>query len=298
MADIVYEYLGGLYLNITNECPCKCVFCIRDKMDTLGTAHEMWHSSAPDFDQIKDEFDTFPKKDFKEVVFCGYGEPTCEFENLVKTAKYIKDNYGFKIRVNTNGLGNLINKRDITPELCEVADIISISLNAPNAKRYLQITRNDFGIDSFENMLDFTRKCVSLNANVRMTVVDVITPQEVNECERLAKEIGVTFVAREYTQSSETENKIDVEKIAELANLNMSKDKLEKMERDMKEIVSFANELNSVDTNGVEPTAHIVPMKNVFHEDEVLDFGYTRQELLQNAKTKTEEYIYVPKSFE
>lgn len=200
MADIVYEYAGGLYLNITNECPCRCVFCIRDKMETLGTASEMWHEAAPDFEKIKAEFDSFDKKDYSEVVFCGYGEPTCAFENLIKAAKYIKERYGFKIRINTNGLGNLINKRDITKELCEVSDMISISLNAPDAKRYLQVTRNDFGIESFDEMLDFTKKCIALKANVRMTVVDVITDDEIEKCREIAEGIGAKFVSREYTE--------------------------------------------------------------------------------------------------
>ncbi len=200
MADIVYEYAGGLYLNITNECPCKCVFCIRDKMETLGSAEEMWHDTAPSFEKIKEEFDAFDKKDYSEVVFCGYGEPTCAFETLIKTAEYIKEKYGFKIRVNTNGLGNLINKRDITKELCDVADMVSISLNAPDAQRYLQVTRNDFGIDSFDAMLDFTKKCVAHNENVRMTVVDVIKPEEIEKCREIAESIGARFVSREYTQ--------------------------------------------------------------------------------------------------
>lgn len=200
MADIVYEYAGGLYLNITNECPCKCVFCIRDKIETLGTASEMWHEKQPSFEDIKAAFDGFDKTKFNEVVFCGYGEPTCAFDNLVKTAKYIKEKYGYKIRVNTNGLGNLINKRDITPELCEIADMISISLNAPDAERYLKITRNDFGIDSFDAMLDFTKKCIDKNADVRMTVVDVIKDDEVEECRKLAESIGAKFVSRQYTE--------------------------------------------------------------------------------------------------
>lgn len=199
MADIVYEYMGGLYLNLTNECPCRCVFCIRDKMDTLGSASEMWHEKAPDFEAIKNAIDAFETSKYNEVAFCGYGEPTCEFENLVKTANYVKEKYGMRVRVNTNGLGNLINKRDITPELCEVADFISISLNAPNAERYLQITRNDFGIESFDAMLDFTKKCVEKGANVRMTVVDVIEDEEIEECAKLAESLGVKFVSREYT---------------------------------------------------------------------------------------------------
>ncbi len=199
MADIVYEYAGGLYLNLTNECPCKCAFCIRDKMETLGSASEMWHETQPTFEDIKSALDSFDTSKYSEAVFCGYGEPTCALENLIKTAKYIKEKYGFKIRVNTNGLGNLINKRDITDELCDIADEISISLNAPDAQRYLKITRNDFGIESFDAMLDFTKKCVEKNGNVRMTVVDVITDEEIEQCRQIAESIGAKFVSRKYT---------------------------------------------------------------------------------------------------
>ena len=71
MADIVYDYLGGLYLNLTNECPCRCVFCIRDKMDTLGSASEMWHEETPDFDAIVkalDEFENYPRLNEHETL--------------------------------------------------------------------------------------------------------------------------------------------------------------------------------------------------------------------------------------
>ena len=78
--------------------------------------------------------------------------------------------------------------------------MISISLNAPDAERYLKITRNDFGIDSFDAMLDFTKKCIDKNADVRMTVVDVIKDDEVEECRKLAESIGAKFVSRQYTE--------------------------------------------------------------------------------------------------
>ncbi len=91
---------------------------------------------------------------------------------------------------------------------------------------------------------------------------------------------------------------IDVDNVAQLANLNLSKEASKKMAEDMKSIVAFANELSEVDTTDVPVTAHVVPMKNVFRKDIPESGKYTREELFANAKTKTEEYIYVPKTFE
>lgn len=196
MADIVYEFEGSLYLNITNECPCKCVFCVRDVKDTMGTGENMWHEKTPDFEEIKAALDSTDLSKFKTVVFCGYGEPTCEFDNLIKTAKYIKEKYGLRVRVNTNGLGSLYNGRDITKELCENIDAVSISLNAPDKERFLKITRNDFGIDSYDAMLDFTKKCVASGISVRMTVVDILTDEEIKKCAEIAESLGAMFDAR------------------------------------------------------------------------------------------------------
>lgn len=198
MADIVYDFDGGLYLNITNECPCKCVFCIRDKKDTMGTGTSMWHEKAPSFEEIKNAVDSADVSKYTTAVFCGYGEPTCAFDNLIKTAKYLKEHYSLKIRVNTNGLGNLFNGRDITKELCEVADSVSISLNAADKEKYLKITRNDYGLESFDAMLDFTKKCVETGTDVRMTVVDIISKEEVEKCAEIAKSLGARFDARSY----------------------------------------------------------------------------------------------------
>lgn len=91
---------------------------------------------------------------------------------------------------------------------------------------------------------------------------------------------------------------IDVDNVAQLANLNLSKEAGKKMAEDMKSIVAFANELSEVDTTDVPVTAHVVPMQNVFRKDIPESRKYTREELFANAKTKTEEYIYVPKTFE
>lgn len=198
MADIIYDFEGGLYFNITNECPCDCVFCVRNNKDEMGTGTHMWHEKTPTFEEIKEAIDSADLSGYSSAVFCGYGEPTCEFDNLIKTAKYLKEKFGFKIRVNTNGLGSLVNGRDITEELCRNIDSVSISLNAPDKERYLQLTRSKFGIDSFDAMIDFAKKCVKNGIDVRMTVVDIIKKEEIEKCAEIAASIGAKFDARAY----------------------------------------------------------------------------------------------------
>ena len=84
MADIVYTLDGGVYLNITNKCPCNCAFCIRSKGDAVGDAKELWFDKEPDFDEIKKAIDDFDFTKVDSAVFCGYGEPTNAYDNLVK----------------------------------------------------------------------------------------------------------------------------------------------------------------------------------------------------------------------
>ena len=91
MADILYVYKDNIYANITNKCPCRCTFCIRQNKDAIGSADTLWHKTDPSVDEIKRAVDEFNFKGFKELVFCGYGEPTNALDNLIQTAKYVKE---------------------------------------------------------------------------------------------------------------------------------------------------------------------------------------------------------------
>jgi aspartyl-tRNA synthetase, bacterial type len=90
---------------------------------------------------------------------------------------------------------------------------------------------------------------------------------------------------------------IDVENVAELSKLSLTTEEQKKMAKDMEAIISFANRLSEIDTADMPVTAHVIPMKNVFHDD-IPESGNTRSELLANAPTKTEEYVYVPRVVE
>ncbi|MEE0868819.1 MAG: TIGR04100 family radical SAM protein [Ruminococcus sp.] len=201
--EILYVYKDKVYLNITNKCPCACTFCIRSKKDAIGDASNLWLNHNPSFDEVKAAIDAFDFNGYNEIIFCGYGEPTNSFDVLVKTAQYIRSKLGIKIRVNTNGLGSLVNGRDISAELCRNVDSVSISLNCSNKEDYLKTVRPKFGIDSFDEMLDFAKKCRALTENVALSVVDVIGEEEVEKCKKIAEGLNIPLRVRKYDNSSD-----------------------------------------------------------------------------------------------
>lgn len=199
MADIVYTLEGGVYLNITNKCPCNCAFCIRSKGDAVGEAEKLWFDEEPSFDEIKKAVDDFDFTKVSSAVFCGYGEPTNSYDNLVKTVEYIKSiNPNINLRLNTNGLSDLINEKPTAKELSMLFDCISVSLNEPTSEKYDKITRNIYEGKAFNAMLDFTRECVKYCKKVRMTVVDVISPEEIEQAQKVCESTGAQFVVRSF----------------------------------------------------------------------------------------------------
>lgn len=201
MADIVYTLDGNVYLNITNKCPCNCAFCIRSKGEAVGDAKRLWFDSEPDFEEIKKAVDDYDFTKVDSAVFCGYGEPTNAYDNLVKTAKYLKEiNPNIKLRLNTNGLSDLINEKPTAKELASIFDCISVSLNETDSQKYDKITRNRFQGKAFDAMLKFTKECVGVCPLVRMTVVDVIPKEDIEKSRKICESTGAQFKVRSFSR--------------------------------------------------------------------------------------------------
>ncbi|RHP91821.1 MULTISPECIES: TIGR04100 family radical SAM protein [unclassified Clostridium] len=195
--EILYKVHNNLYVNLTNKCPCACTFCLRQNMDHVGESKSLWLEREPSAEEVIAEFAKFDMSRFNEVVFCGFGEPTEAFEVLKKVAAFVKETYHMPMRLNTNGLGNLVNGRDITPEMEGLIDTVSISLNTPNADRYHELVRSKFGDKSFDAMLGFARSSTKYVPNVVMTTVDTtITKEEEEECRRICDSIGAKYRIR------------------------------------------------------------------------------------------------------
>lgn len=201
MMEILYKVHNGLYANLTNKCPCACVFCLRQTMDCVGESDSLWLEREPSLEEVIAAFDKFDMSRFEEFVFCGFGEPTEALPVLLEVAKYVKKTFGTKIRINTNGMGNLIWERDITPEFEGLIDVVSISLNTPNAERYQELVRSKFGAGSFEAMLDFAKRSKQHVPQVILSTVDTtITHEEEAECQRICDSIGVTYRIRPWAE--------------------------------------------------------------------------------------------------
>ena len=203
---IFYRFEGKMYINITNGCPCDCIFCIRKNGDSIEDNDSLWLEHEPGFEEICVAFEKFDKSGISEAVFCGYGEPTMRADMLLKTAEYIKANSDMKIRLNTNGLMRLIPKyKDFDVNSFKgLVDYVSISLNAPNAERYNEVTRPSFGEKSFDEMLRFADDMKKVCEKVMFTVVDVISPEEIEECKRLAEKHAIPLRVRHWVTDNES----------------------------------------------------------------------------------------------
>lgn len=199
MMTITYPVHNGIYINMTNRCPCACTFCLRHNGDGVHGSDSLWLEREPTVQEICDSIDTWDLAKYSEVVFCGYGEPTERLDDLLKVAAYIRSKSSIKIRINTNGLADLIWKERTAPKLSGLIDAVSVSLNATNKEDYLKVVRPKFGIESYEAMLNFTKDCVSYVPNVVMTVVDVVTtPEEQKLSREICESIGAKFRIRAY----------------------------------------------------------------------------------------------------
>ena len=198
MADIIYTYKNQVYANITNKCDCACTFCIRNQKDAIGEAESLWHKVNPTLDEIMAAIDDFDFNGYDEFVFCGYGEPTCALPELLEIAAYVKEKYDLKIRVNTNGLGNLYNQKNIIPEMAKVVDSVSISLNAPTAKEYDEVTRPQFE-NAYEAMLAFAKESNTSFSHTQLTIVDVLSKEAQEKCQEVADSIGVYLRIRKFS---------------------------------------------------------------------------------------------------
>lgn len=201
---IFYKFEGKLYINITNGCPCRCVFCIRDNADSIRDNDSLWLEHEPSFEEITAAFDAFDKGDMTDAVFCGYGEPCIRADMIVRVAEYIKSNSNMSIRLNTNGLVKLIHPDFDITRFGGVIDSVSISLNAPDAVRYNEVTRPSFGEKSFDAMLKFAGDMKDIVSSVGFTVVDIISEDEIDRCQALADSMGIPLRVRHYVTDNES----------------------------------------------------------------------------------------------
>ena len=197
----VYELDGNLYINLTNKCSNGCEFCVRNERASYYGNYLWLRHGEPTAEKVIAALSAKDLTAYKELVFCGFGEPTYKMTEMTEIAEYAHSK-GLKTRLNTNGQGNLINKRDIVPELAGKIDLVNVSLNAPDAESYQKICRSMFRLDAFPALVEFAKSCVKNGVSCRFSVVDCIGEEAVASCRRLADSVGVPLYVRKFIADS------------------------------------------------------------------------------------------------
>jgi len=192
----------AVYINITNDCNCDCVFCLRS-MKEMAKESSLWIERDPSVEEIIAELARLPWEYVCEVVCCGFGEPLIRLDTVLAVLRRVKEQHpDVPTRVNTNGLGELEHGCEFAERFAGLLDTISISLNASNAERYLALTRSKFGISSYEAMLAFAEHCKPYVPNVVLTVVEKVeNEEEIALCRKICAERGLTLRVRTYEDS-------------------------------------------------------------------------------------------------
>ena len=199
-----YAYVldGNLYINLTNKCSNGCDFCVRNERASYYGNYLWLRNGDPSAEaviaQVRGMGDL---SRFKEVVFCGFGEPTYKVKEMIELCDYFHEK-GLSTRLNTNGQGNLINKRDIVPELKGKIDFVNVSLNASCAEKYQPICRSQYGENGFAALVEFAKICKRNGVNCRFSIVDCIGEDEVEACKRLAASVNIPLYVRAYIADS------------------------------------------------------------------------------------------------
>lgn len=196
LGKIAYQIRNSLYLNLTNRCTLSCSFCpkrTRANFEVKGHCLKLEHEPS-----VEDVFQAMgePEK-YDEVVFCGYGEPTMRLEILKVIAKRMKEKGVKKVRLNTDGLANLIYRRNVASELKGLIDEVSVSLNAPDAKTYSKICSSSYGEKAFHGVLEFIKEARRYIPHVVATAVN-LPGLDVESIKKLVKDLKVSFRLRDY----------------------------------------------------------------------------------------------------
>lgn len=198
---ITYQVKQSVYVNLTNRCPCACRFCLRNNGASVFGSDPLWLEREPTLEEVEASLDKWDYNRYREVVFCGYGEPTERLDVLLSAAEYLKRrDPTLRVRVNTNGLSDLVNGKPTAQLFTGKVDCLSISLNTDDAAEYLDMCRPKFGEAAYPALLAFTKEAATAVPEVVMTVVGepVTSLEKQARCRALAESLGARLRVRPY----------------------------------------------------------------------------------------------------
>lgn len=190
--SIAYTLHGNCYLNVTNRCTLRCGFCPKFNHTWDVRGYELRLRREPTAEEILTAAGD-PRR-YREIVFCGLGEPTLRLYTVLEIASRLRARGG-RIRINTDGLANLVYGRDVTPDMEDNVDALSISLNAQNEILYNRYCRPKLA-GAYRSLLDFARRACDFVPEVTLTAIDGLPGVDVDACARIASDIGAKFRRR------------------------------------------------------------------------------------------------------
>jgi TatD family-associated radical SAM protein len=202
MSDISYQVGDCLYLNITNRCTNQCPFCIRYKSREFNQTYQLWLEKEPSADELMADIGDASK--YKQIVFCGYGEPTIRLDIVKAVAAELKSKFKsqkLKLRIDTNGTANLFWGRNILPELKGLIDFVSVSLNAESAETYDKLCHSFYGPAAYPAVIDFIKEAKKYIPEVEASVVDLPAVDK-EKARAVADSLGVKFRVRPYYEET------------------------------------------------------------------------------------------------
>lgn len=187
-----YVLRDQCYINLTSRCTLRCGFCpkFNHSWDVQGYNLHLSKSQEPSVDQVLEAVGD-PSR-YSEIVFCGLGEPTLRLPELLQIAEHLKRCGARWVRVNTDGLVNLVHGRDVTPAFFGRIDALSISLNAQDQSTYERHCRP--AVDgAYAALLKFISRARLFVPDVTVTAIDGLEDVDIAACRNLARNLGVSF---------------------------------------------------------------------------------------------------------
>jgi len=190
---IGYTLHHNRYLNVTNRCTLRCAFCPKFNGEWTVHGYDLRLHGEPDAEALLAA--AGEPGDSSEVVFCGLGEPTLRLYTIIEVGTELRRR-GHRVRLNTDGLANLVHGRDVTPDLEDAIDAVSISLNAQDANTYNQHCRPP-DLRAFLALVEFATHARDFVRQVTVTAIDGLPGVDIDACRHLAGQLGVGFRRRE-----------------------------------------------------------------------------------------------------
>ena len=200
MMTLTYPIGDGLYINLTNQCTNSCSFCIRRNGAGAYGSEPLWLDRDPTVAEVLSAVIAADPTSYKEIVFCGYGEPTCRLEELLTLSRQIRARYPhIPQRLNTNGHASLIAGRNVAPDFAGTFDVVSVSLNESEEEAYATLCRPRFGIGSLAAVIDFACAVKPYVGQVVFSVVgEFLKEGHLDDCRAIAARTDIPLRVREY----------------------------------------------------------------------------------------------------